>query len=224
MLRRMSVHISMQFNLCLYEKHCPPCTTSHSQTLKGGYTPVTLSRTVNTVLWQCGQDSWPCHVLKVGYAVTLWACSVRCRYLAIASKGWYGYCLSRSGRALWHITTVHSSRLLYIHDASGSHNKLGTPCCNTRRILLRHEARDESSDRNSMSCQSLATLQVCTFTLNFIQTAQQKWDAQVQIHLNCGHHGTNLHKTHNTQIFADTSCAKVYSQWIKNVQNTGKKF
>jgi hypothetical protein len=49
-------------------------------------------------------------------------------------------------------------RLLYIHDASGSRNKLGTPRCNARRILLRHEARDESSDRNSVSCQSLATL------------------------------------------------------------------
>jgi hypothetical protein len=40
--------------------------------------------------------------------------------------------------------------------------------CNARRILLRREARDESSARNSVSCQSLATLryavtlQVCT--------------------------------------------------------------
>ena len=30
--------------------------------------------------------------------------------------------------------------------------------CNARRILLRREARDESSARNSVSCQSLATL------------------------------------------------------------------
>jgi hypothetical protein len=37
-------------------------------------------------------------------------------------------------------------------------NKLWTPCCNARKILLRHEARDESSDRNSVSCQSLAKL------------------------------------------------------------------
>jgi hypothetical protein len=44
------------------------------------------------------------------------------------------------------------------HDASGSRNKLGTPWCNSRKILLRHEARDESSDSNSVSCQSLATL------------------------------------------------------------------
>jgi hypothetical protein len=33
---------------------------------------------------------------------------------------------------------------LYIHDASGSLNKLGPPGCNARRILLRHEARGES--------------------------------------------------------------------------------
>ena len=44
----------------------------------------------NTVSWQCGRDSWPHNVSKVGYAVTLGACSVRCRYLAVTSKGWYG--------------------------------------------------------------------------------------------------------------------------------------
>jgi hypothetical protein len=112
----------------------------------------------NTESWQCGRDSWPRNVSKVGYAVTLRACLVRCLYLAVASKGWYGYGLSRSGRATWHFTTVRSSRLLCIHDASGSSKKLETPWCNARRILLRHEARDESSDRNSVSCQSLATL------------------------------------------------------------------
>jgi hypothetical protein len=62
----------------------------------------------NTVSWQCGRDSWPRYVSKVGYAVTLRACSVRCRYLSVASKGWYGYGLSRSGRATWHVTTVRS--------------------------------------------------------------------------------------------------------------------
>jgi hypothetical protein len=111
----------------------------------------------NAVSWQCGRDSWPRNVSKRVYAVTLRACSMRCRYLAVASKGWYGYDLSSSGRATCHVITVRSSRLLYIHDASGSRNKLGTPLCNARRILLRHEARDESSDRNSVSCQSLAT-------------------------------------------------------------------
>jgi hypothetical protein len=83
---------------------------------------------------------------------------VRCRYLAVAWKGWYGYGLSRSGRATWHVTTVRSSALFFIPDASCSRNKPGTPWCNTCRILLRHEARDESSDRNSVSYQSLATL------------------------------------------------------------------
>jgi hypothetical protein len=48
--------------------------------------------------------------------------------------------------------------LLYIRDASGSRNKMGTPWCRARRILSRHEARDESSDPNFVSCQSLATL------------------------------------------------------------------
>jgi hypothetical protein len=112
----------------------------------------------NTVSWQYGRDLWPRNVSKVAYAVTLRAFSVRCRYLADSSKGSYGYGLSRSGRTTWHVTTARSSRLLYIHDASGSRNKLGTPRCNARRILLRHEARGESSDRNSVSCQSLATL------------------------------------------------------------------
>jgi hypothetical protein len=124
----------------------------------------------NTVSWQCWGDSWPRNVSTVGDAVTLWAISVRCRYLAVASKGWNRYGLSRSERATWHVITARSSRILYIHDASGSRNKLGTPWCNARRILLRHEARDESSDRNYVLCQSLGnvtalrnavTLQVC---------------------------------------------------------------
>ena len=37
-------------------------------------------------------------------------------------------------------------------------NKLGTPMCNAHRMLLRREARDECSARNSVSCQSVATL------------------------------------------------------------------
>jgi hypothetical protein len=74
----------------------------------------------NTVSWQCGRDSWPRNVSKVGYAVMLRACSVRCRYLAFASNGRYDYGLSRSGRATWHVTTVRSSRHLYIHDTSCS--------------------------------------------------------------------------------------------------------
>jgi ABC-type xylose transport system permease subunit len=34
---------------------------------------------------------------------------------------------------------------------SGSRNKLETPWCNVRRVLLHQEVRDESSDRNSVS-------------------------------------------------------------------------
>jgi len=48
--------------------------------------------------------------------------------------------------------------LLAANTPLGSRNKLGTPRCNARRILLRREALDESSARNSVSCQSLATL------------------------------------------------------------------
>jgi hypothetical protein len=58
----------------------------------------------NTVSWQCGRDSCPRNVSKVGYAVTLRACSVCCRYLAVASKGWYGYDPSRCGRASVHVS------------------------------------------------------------------------------------------------------------------------
>jgi hypothetical protein len=99
---------------------------------------VTMYR--NTVSWQCERDSWLRTLSKVSYAVMLRASSVRCRYLAVESKGWYGYDQSRSERATWHVTTFCSYRLLYIHEASGSRNKLGTPWCNARRILLRHEA------------------------------------------------------------------------------------
>ena len=52
----------------------------------------------NAVSWQCERDSWPRNVSKFGDAVTLRACSMCCEYLAVASKGWYGYGLSRSGR------------------------------------------------------------------------------------------------------------------------------
>jgi hypothetical protein len=58
--------------------------------------------------------------------------------------------------------------------------------CNARRILLRREARDESSARNSVTCQSLetlalryaVTLQECRisgfgFQLNSVQYAQK---------------------------------------------------
>jgi hypothetical protein len=145
------VHLSTRRPLCSFEDAVHIKVGTHCN--------VTAYR--NTVSWQCGRDSWPRNVSRVDYAVTLWACSVRCRYLAVASKGWYGYGLSRYGRSTWHVTTVRSSRLLYNDYASGSRNKLRTPRCNARRILLRHEARDESSDCNCVSCQSLATLWRC---------------------------------------------------------------
>jgi hypothetical protein len=50
--------------------------------------PCNVTAYRNTVSWQCGRDSWPRKVSKVGYAVTLRACSVFCRYLAFASNGW----------------------------------------------------------------------------------------------------------------------------------------
>jgi hypothetical protein len=44
----------------------------------------------NTVSWQCRRNSCTRNVSKVGYAVTLRTFLVCCRYLAVASKGWYG--------------------------------------------------------------------------------------------------------------------------------------
>jgi hypothetical protein len=52
---------------------------------KAGYTLVTLPHAV-TPYRDCGRYSWPRNVSNVYYAVTLRACSVRCRYLAVASK------------------------------------------------------------------------------------------------------------------------------------------
>jgi hypothetical protein len=60
----------------------------------------------NTGSWQCGRDSSPRNVLKVGYEVTLRAFSVCCRYLAVASKGSYGYGRSRCRRATWRCTST----------------------------------------------------------------------------------------------------------------------
>jgi hypothetical protein len=88
-------------------------TSIHGSTLRWRWVHtcnVTTYR--NTVSWQCERDSWPRNVSKVGYAVTLRAFSVCSRYLAVDSKGWYSYGLSRSGRATWHVTTVRSSHLL----------------------------------------------------------------------------------------------------------------
>jgi len=73
---------------------------------------------LNAVSRHCRRDSWPRNVSKVGYAVSLRACLVPCRYLVVASKGWYVYGLSRSERATWRVTIVRSSPLLSIPDVS----------------------------------------------------------------------------------------------------------
>jgi len=68
-------------SVCTSQRTLPPLGWVHTCN-------VTAYR--NTVSWQCWRDSCPCNVSKVGNAVTLRACSVCCRYLAVASKGWYG--------------------------------------------------------------------------------------------------------------------------------------
>jgi hypothetical protein len=60
----------------------------------------------NTISWQCGRDLCSRNVSKVGYAVTLRACSVCCRYLAVASKEWYGYGRSMCRRATSYAVTL----------------------------------------------------------------------------------------------------------------------
>jgi hypothetical protein len=60
----------------------------------------------NTVSWQCGRDSCPRNVSKIGYAVMLRYFSVCYRCLAVTSKGWYGYGLCRCGRATWRCTST----------------------------------------------------------------------------------------------------------------------
>ena len=54
---------------------------------KGAYTLVTLPRTVTPYRDSVDGTRDRVNVSKVGYAVTLRACLVCCRYLAVASKG-----------------------------------------------------------------------------------------------------------------------------------------
>ena len=54
---------------------------------KGGYTLVTLPRIVTPYRDSVDGTRDRVNVSKVGYAVALRACSVYCRYLAVASKG-----------------------------------------------------------------------------------------------------------------------------------------
>jgi hypothetical protein len=79
----------------------------------------------NAISWQCGRDSRPRNISKVGYAVTLRACSVCCRYLAVASKGLYGYGLSRCVRATSRCTYPPAQAVTVCHpfDATAEYRQ-----------------------------------------------------------------------------------------------------
>jgi hypothetical protein len=116
------------------------CSTAFS--IKLG-TQLYVTTHSNTVSWQCGHDPWPHNASKVGHAVKLRACSACCRYLAIASKGWYGHGLSRSGCATWHVTTVRCSAffmfmmLLALVPNSESHGVTRAGNCYAVRLGMR---------------------------------------------------------------------------------------
>jgi hypothetical protein len=113
--------------------------------------------------------------------------------------------------------TRHHGPLL---SPSGSRNKLGTPRCNARRILLRHKARDESSVRNSVPCQSLATLQgygtrqrykcVPTSTLRsaLFWDVTQRRDAWRCNPTGC--YGTSVRNYHSTRVTSQKCAVLVY--------------
>jgi len=134
--------------------------------VKGGYTLVTLPR-INTVSWQCERDSCPRNVSKVGYAVTLRAFfSVCCRYLAVASKGWYGYGLSRCGRATWLQVCTHPKiaafwRVTPCRWARSSIGRLGV-------IRQKNRTCSSSSDRTSHVRSSACLIHLQTCSVNFM--------------------------------------------------------
>jgi hypothetical protein len=68
----------------MLRRHC--ARVFHCTGCKGGSTLVTLPCIVKPYR-DCEPDSCPRNVSKVGYAVTLRAFTVCCRYLAVASKG-----------------------------------------------------------------------------------------------------------------------------------------
>ena len=92
------------FNLMYFSKRGD--TVFYTYLIRVGTNTCNITAYRNTVSWKCGRDSWARNVSKVGYAVTLRAFSVCCRYLAVASKGWYSYGRSRCGRATWHCTST----------------------------------------------------------------------------------------------------------------------
>ena len=99
----------------------------------------------NTVSWQCGRDSCPRNVSKVCYAITLRACSVCCRYLAVAWKGWYGYGRSGCGRAALHVSAdvfAHHQELLTAVSTHSRHQPAATwvnttRCCKYSQYVAR---------------------------------------------------------------------------------------
>jgi hypothetical protein len=105
----------------------------------------------NTVSWQCGRESWPRNVSKVGYAVRLRACLVCCRYLAVASKGWYGYGRSRCGRA--------------------------TCTCNVTayRNTVSWQCGRKSWPRNVSKVGYAVTLRVCLVCCRYLAVASKGW-------------------------------------------------
>ena len=62
-------------------------TSRADEKSKGGHTLVTLPRIVTPYRASADGTRDSVNVSKVGYAVKLRACSVCCRYLAVASKG-----------------------------------------------------------------------------------------------------------------------------------------
>jgi hypothetical protein len=91
----------------------------------------------------------------------LQACLVRCWYLAVTSKGLYGYGLSRSRRATWHVTTIRSSRLLVPVTNWEPHCVTLAGYC----YAMRHGMKVQIVTQyrvNVMALWYMVTIQVCT--------------------------------------------------------------
>jgi len=85
---------------------------SHTKFALGWLHTCNVTAYRNTASWQCGRDLRQPNISKVGYAVTLRACSLCCRYLAVASKG-YGMIRLRSEQ-VW-----TCNETLHVHTCSG---------------------------------------------------------------------------------------------------------
>ena len=114
----------------------------------------------NTVSWQCGRDWWPRNVSKVGYAVTLRACSVCCRYLAVASKEWYGYGRSRCGRATCHTPNFDTLRG---HESRPHCHNTVLRCAVTLQVCTHpNKELPDSPDKRCLAGTVVATRFQCT--------------------------------------------------------------